>query len=67
MKGMKQYEATINKIRENGLTVTYKRETEEYRVNWKNGKEATATYENSIEDAIATATYIIFHATNTNR
>lgn len=37
-----------------GLEVTFDKETEEYRVNFKGGKEGTAYYTNDVDDAIGT-------------
>ena len=37
-----------------GLEVTFDKETEEYRVNFKGGKEGTAYYTDDVDDAIGT-------------
>lgn len=38
-----------------GLHLTYSRDDDEYRVNYREGREATAYYTNDREDAIGTA------------
>jgi len=42
--------------RELGMTVSYNADTQEYRVNFRNGVEATAYYTNDRLDALQTMT-----------
>jgi len=44
--------------RELGMTVSYNADTQEYRVNFRNGVEATAYYTNDRLDALQTMTHM---------
>ena len=41
-------------LKENGITLTYKPEWDEYRANFVGGREATAYYSPSLDDAFYT-------------
>ncbi len=54
MSNTQQLKVAKQKLKELGITVNYNSEWEEYRVNFINGKESTASYTNDIEDALNT-------------
>lgn len=57
-KKFKEVEQIVSQM---GLTIKRIANTDEYRVNYKNGREATAYYTNDLEDAYLTAYAMSFH------
>lgn len=50
----KKLKEVEKELRDMGMVITHLSNTDEYRVNYKNGREATAYYTNDLQDAALT-------------